>query len=114
MTGTQFGTLGEPLTQTQVRVRKAARALGRPRPVDQHADVAQRPLALEAPQQRRLVPRLRQEPLQAAQGELPRAGEEIVDMPEGEEHLFPARRLSRGQPRSLGLLPPRVQGGLQP
>ena len=29
MTGTQFGTLGEPLTQTQVRVRKAARALGR-------------------------------------------------------------------------------------
>ena len=29
MPGTQFGTLGEPLTQTQVRVRKAARALGR-------------------------------------------------------------------------------------
>ena len=29
MTGTQFGTLGEPLIQTQVRVRKAARALGR-------------------------------------------------------------------------------------
>ena len=29
MTATQFGTLGEPLTQTQVRVRKAARALGR-------------------------------------------------------------------------------------
>ena len=29
MTGTQFGTLGEPLNKTQVRVRKAARALGR-------------------------------------------------------------------------------------
>lgn len=29
MTSTQFGTLGEPLNKTQVRVRKAARALGR-------------------------------------------------------------------------------------